>query len=92
MSAVRYHGMVLGRVQGVGFRFFARDAALRRGLVGWVRNVAQGNVEFEVQGEQEIVDAFVAHLRKGPPLSRVLDIALSPVSQPAEWDSFSIRS
>ncbi|PWR21188.1 acylphosphatase [Zavarzinia aquatilis] len=65
---------VTGRVQGVGFRHFTRDAAARLGLDGWVRNRLDGSVEAVARGDAAALDAFRAALRQGPPASRVDDI------------------
>lgn len=62
---------VRGRVQGVGFRFFAERAALREGLHGWVRNAPDGTVEIEAEGEAEAMARFEAHISVGPPHARV---------------------
>jgi len=70
----RYHLLVSGRVQGVGFRYFTRDSARALGLSGWVRNVRGGGVEVEVEGGRGVIDRFIEELRQGPPLSRVLDV------------------
>jgi acylphosphatase len=70
----RYHLLVSGRVQGVGYRYFARDSARALGLSGWVRNVRGGGVEAEVEGDGEVIDRFIEELRRGPPLSRVLEV------------------
>jgi hydrogenase maturation protein HypF len=62
---------VRGQVQGVGFRPFVYRMALELGLVGWVRNDAEG-VEIEVQGATEAVDALLSRLRsEAPPLARI---------------------
>jgi acylphosphatase len=58
-----------GRVQGVGFRFSVRSIATGYDVVGGVRNLIDGRVEVEVQGEQNEVDAFLegildSHLRR----------------------------
>ena len=45
--------VISGRVQGVGFRWFARDAAMREGVAGWVANLPDGRVEAFVEGAQE---------------------------------------
>src|SRR5438270_802011 len=53
---------VRGAVQGVGFRWAARDEAVKLGLVGSVRNLRDGAVEVEAQGEPDAVDRFAAWL------------------------------
>lgn len=62
---------VLGRVQGVGFRYSALREAERHGLCGWVRNTADGEVEVWVEGPPDKLALFSAWLRQGPRLSRV---------------------
>lgn len=71
MSVKRYSIVIGGRVQGVGYRYFTRDAALSLGLSGWVRNMSDGRVELEVEGEQTGIDILIEQLREGPALSRV---------------------
>ena len=70
--------VVSGRVQGVGFRYFVHRKALDFGLVGWVRNRADGTVEAEAAASEEALDAFELELRRGPSLSRVDHVAVSP--------------
>jgi acylphosphatase len=65
---------VIGRVQGVGFRYFTEDVANNLGLEGWVRNNPDRTVECEVQGDEVVLEEFCTELRKGPPLSRVKDL------------------
>lgn len=60
-----------GRVQGVGFRFFASERAGAEGLAGWTRNRDDGAVEIEVEGDREAVDRFERLMRQGPAGSRV---------------------
>jgi acylphosphatase len=69
MAAIRY--IVRGRVQGVGFRDFARRAALAAGVSGWVRNRADGAVEALAAGEPAALERFAAELRRGPRWSQV---------------------
>lgn len=75
------HLEVAGRVQGVGFRWFVRQAAIEAGVVGgWVRNRADGRVEIAATGPDGALAEFVAAARKGPPGSRVEHVANLPVA------------
>jgi len=53
-------------VQGVGYRYFARNAAASLGVSGYVRNVPDGSVEIVAQGERTAVNALIDELRLGP--------------------------
>lgn len=57
---------VAGRVQGVGFRWWARSQGLELGLVGYARNLDDGRVEIWAQGEREAIDALVARVGESP--------------------------
>jgi len=82
--------VVSGRVQGVGFRFFARRQALAHGLVGTVRNLADGCVEVRAEGSGEALDALERDLRRGPPMSVVLDCAVARVPATGAYTYFEI--
>ena len=71
MKNAAIHARVLGRVQGVGFRYSALREAERNGLNGWVRNTADGEVEIWVEGQADKLAVFIAWLHRGPSLSRV---------------------
>ena len=60
---VRYHYVLTGRVQGVGFRWKATHLAESLGITGWVRNEWDGSVEMELQGEEELQDRMLADFR-----------------------------
>jgi acylphosphatase len=62
---------VTGRVQGVGFRQFTAARASELHLAGWVRNLPDGSVEAEAQGDEAALDAFGNFLKRGPQLARV---------------------
>lgn len=62
---------VKGNVQGVGYRYFAVQAAQKMRLTGWVRNLPDGGVEAEAQGEEKILKIFLIELEKGPMGARV---------------------
>jgi acylphosphatase len=60
-----------GRVQGVGFRYFAQREAKRQGLGGWVRNRRTGEVQVVAEGPEDDLKKFLAEVRKGPPMAHV---------------------
>jgi acylphosphatase len=78
-----FHGVVLGRVQGVGFRVFAREAATEQGVTGWVRNLAGGNVEVYAEGDEMQLTEFLTDLYRGPIMAHVIDIKLQWKTVPA---------
>jgi acylphosphatase len=67
----RVHLLVSGRVQGVAFRAATVDEARRLGVDGWVRNLPDGRVEAEAEGERKALEALAAWCRIGPPAARV---------------------
>ena len=78
-----------GRVQGVGFRAYAVRLAHDCGVVGWVRNEADGTLRAEATGTDSALQSFAAGLRMGPPGARVerLDaVALAEVPFPQTSD------
>ncbi|MEN9353649.1 MAG: hypothetical protein RL318_974 [Fibrobacterota bacterium] len=72
----RIHGLVTGRVQGVGYRAFVRSTALQLGVTGWVRNLSDGRVELSAQGSAKGLEDLEDALWAGPPLSKVMEIKL----------------
>ncbi len=83
--------LVSGRVQGVGFRFFAEAAARREGLNGWVTNLPDGRVEIWAEGDREAVDRFEAHVRHGPPGARVEAVDVDEQLPAGRPGGFAIR-
>lgn len=83
-AAARAEVVVTGRVQGVGFRWAARDEAERLGLAGWVRNRPDGSVEAAFEGPRERVESMIAWCRKGPPSARVVDVRVAWTSAVGE--------
>ena len=84
--------VVSGRVQGVGFRYAALEAAQASGVTGWVRNCRDGTVEALVQGDRAAVEAVVAWCRRGPPAARVTDVDVSEAPPDASFASFELRA
>ncbi len=81
--------VVRGRVQGVGFRFFAERLARELGLVGWVRNLRDGSVETVAEGEDGAVERYITRLREGPASSRVDAVAVEDVA-PQGFSHFEV--
>jgi acylphosphatase len=63
--------LVSGRVQGVGFRYFAQRKAEELGLRGWARNLDDGRVEVYAEGATERLSALAAALHSGPRMADV---------------------
>lgn len=87
--------MIGGRVQGVGFRAFIEDEALRRKLRGWVRNRQDGYVEATVAGPAAAVESMIEACRRGPPAARVDSVDVQEEEQTAlehllPGDDFSV--
>jgi acylphosphatase len=87
---VRAMLLISGHVQGVGYRAFTRHAATRRGLVGGVRNLDDGQVEAEVEGMKNLVEAMIGELRIGPPGARVLTVQVEWAPPSGRFTGFHI--
>ena len=74
MKAVQ--ARVVGRVQGVSFRWYAQEQARSLGVTGWVRNEPDGSVLLHAEGDPDAVDALVDWCRTGPSTARVSDVAV----------------
>lgn len=83
--------IVSGVVQGVGFRWATRDQAEALAVSGWVRNLPDGRVEAEVEGDETAVERMLDWLRHGPP-GAVVDGAEVRSIDPAGVTGFAIRS
>ncbi len=86
--------VVEGFVQGVGYRVFARRAALRLRISGWVRNRPDGTVEAFVKGAPADVAAMLAEMRNGPRSAAVTGLRVLDPDGAEEIDAgvFVIRS
>jgi len=84
--------VVIGRVQGVGFRFFTENWANRLGLSGYVKNCADGSVEAYAIGDNEALVEFKAHLAEGPRAARVDQIREFEEQVQSSFKRFVIES
>ena len=85
-----FQASIRGRVQGVGFRYFARQRADAHGISGFVRNQPDGSVEVHAEGNAEALGAFEADIRRGPSFGRVDDATVTPVKSRG-FQGFEIR-
>jgi acylphosphatase len=83
--------LVSGRVQGVGYRYFAARAARELQLAGWVRNLSDGRVEAYASGAAPKLEDFEGRLRTGPPASVVRSLEVEDVEVDARIEGFDIR-
>lgn len=87
----RIGALVSGRVQGVGFRYFAQSKAGELALAGWVRNTPDGKVELEAQGEDSSVTSFIRELRNGPRIGYVSGVRIFELPVSESDSRFEIR-
>ncbi len=71
MSDLILHVVVRGLVQGVGYRAFVADEAVRLGIGGWVRNRRDGTVEAVLAGPEDRLEKMISACGRGPWGSRV---------------------
>lgn len=82
--------LVSGRVQGVGYRYFAERSAHESGVTGWARNLDDGRVEVHANGAAAQLEDFEARLRKGPRFADVRSVESSEAAV-LELSGFHIR-
>ncbi len=91
MAEKRVHIYVTGVVQGVSFRYYTLQEALRAGATGWVRNLPDGRVEGVIEGTDAAVERLLAWCRQGPRGARVEHVEELPETPTGEFQGFRIR-
>ncbi len=89
---VRLHALVRGRVQGVGFRASVLHEGGRLGLAGWVRNLNDGAVELEAEGERAALERLLAYVKQGPRTARVDSVTSQWLEAAGLPRPFQVRS
>ena len=84
------HVVVSGIVQGVCYRAFVVREAAELGLRGVARNLPDGRVEVEAEGERQRLEQLITRLHKGPPDARVTDVATDWGAYRATHEGFRI--
>jgi acylphosphatase len=90
--AARLHALVRGRVQGVGFRASVHHEAGRLGLAGWVRNLSDGAVELEAEGDRPSLERLLGYLKQGPRTARVDSVTSEWLDAAGLPRPFQVRS
>lgn len=86
------HVIFEGRVQGVGFRYATKQLARGFEVSGWVRNLPDGTVELQLQGERDEVDGFLHELSEESALAHhIKNMYVEPTEPVAEVSGFTIR-
>ncbi len=87
---IRVHLTIKGLVQGVCFRLETRKTAKRADVFGWVKNIANGDVEALIEGEEEAINDLVKWCHHGPSFSRVDTVLIQKQEYKGEFNNFEI--
>ncbi|MCL0053078.1 acylphosphatase [Dehalococcoidales bacterium] len=88
---VSLQAIVYGHVQGVFFRDFVSRRARELGLTGYVRNLPQGMVEVNAEGERKQLEQLIDYLKVGPPAAKVEKVETNWSEYSGSYSGFSIR-
>jgi acylphosphatase len=90
MQKKRVRVRIRGMVQGVCFRAFARDAAIKEVITGWVRNLRDGSVEAVLEGDADRVDRMITWCRQGSPYGYVDHVEVQEEVYEGAFERFEI--
>ena len=82
---------VKGRVQGVGYRWFANERAKELAISGYVKNLWNGDVEVFAEGEEASLERFIIDLKQGPSFSHVQEVLSKEYPYEAKYEQFSVK-
>ncbi|MEC5422532.1 acylphosphatase [Virgibacillus sp. C22-A2] len=85
------HLIISGRVQGVGFRYAAKQKAEDYKLAGWVKNKDDGTVELEVEGTEIYVNSYISELKAGLNKFIRIENIISENSEEKGYSNFTIK-
>jgi acylphosphatase len=87
----RFEIYLKGRVQGVGFRYFTLIKALENRITGYVRNLPDGGVFVEAEGDESDLEAFIDFLKIGPARARIDQIIIDRFETSFKSNQFIIK-
>ena len=85
------HVVISGLVQGVGYRWFVTRKAKEYNLTGYVKNLYNGDVEVEAEGQRAMILDFVRDLRVGPRSGHVTDMKIDWGEYKGRYGSFEVK-
>ncbi len=83
--------LISGRVQGVGFRYFAHDKAVQFKISGYAQNTHDDKVEIVCQGQKDDLDMFIISVKTGPALAYISGFILEEIADFSLYDLFEIK-
>ncbi len=86
-----YNILLSGRVQGVGFRYFAEKFAERYNVKGYVKNTFDNKVEIVCQGEPDSLNNFISEVKNGPSFSHITKVDMEEVIGAPIYNIFEIK-
>ena len=86
---MKKHLLIFGKVQGVGFRYWLYQKAIKKNIHGWVKNTIQG-VEALLIGADENVNDLIKQCKKGPHSSNVTQVKIQDYKQEYLKKTFDI--
>ena len=87
----RIYAVVQGQVQGVGFRWFVQSLANSLQITGWIRNMENGMVEMELQGENAALHQLLSRIRRGDRFIHVENLSCKPIPTQLKEKRFTVR-
>ncbi|MBD0337139.1 MAG: acylphosphatase [Cyanobacteria bacterium Co-bin13] len=87
----RIQATIHGTVQGVGFRYYTQQEAIRLGVTGYVRNLPDSTVEMVAEGTDAQIQALLAWAHQGPAAARVTRVVVAEQPASGDFQNFSIE-
>ena len=87
----RIYAVVQGQVQGVGFRWFVQSLANSLQITGWIRNMENGMVEMELQGETAALHQLLSRIHRGDRFIHVENLSCKPIPTQLKEKRFTVR-
>ena len=89
---MKKHLLIFGKVQGVGFRYWLYEKAVKKNICGWVKNKITGEVEALLVGNDVDVNEVIKQCKKGPHSSNVIQVKIQDYKREYFKKSFDILS